>query len=351
LKTNNTRQNGTQETSEPFNPGYLSARSIRQLPSVSLHSGWSLRQLQIILAIAELGSLSKASERLHIAQPALSRHLRLLEKGLGVTVFERKPYGMELTPAGELLVCRSASILRQLDDLRSELISMSGDIIGRHVFAMPPILADEFGARLVGAFKQTFPKVSLRLVTGFSGHVAEWLERGEVDMAVIYDGPKTVSLDSKSLVSERLFLVGPKSARLSMRRHCVFKSLVDKPLILSGLQHTPRAIIEDIASKTGIALRVVLEVDSTRVTKAMVVEGHGYTIMPMSSVYAEVKNNALTIAPIVNPIPACKMILASAPGRPASAIVNYLSELIHDEIKSLLAKGFWVGTSLDPNQS
>lgn len=309
--------------------------------------GWTLRQLQIILAIAELGSLSKASERLHVAQPALSRHLRLIEQGIGVAIFARKSHGMEITPAGELLVDRAANILRQLDELRSDLISIGGEVVGHLVFAIPPILADEFGARLISQFKMNFPKVSVRLVTGFSGHVAEWLERAEVDIAVIYDGPKTLNLESQPLMSERLFLVGDKKAGLSMRRPHTLKSLADKPLVLSGIQHTPRFIIEEIAAKLNVDLNVVLEADSTRVTKTLVANGHGYTIMPMSSVYQEIRNKTLTIAPIVNPIPACRMILASAAGKPPSAVVKYLTKTIKDEIKLLLADGICIGTPLD----
>lgn len=326
---------------------YVSARSIRQLAPAFKHPGWTLRQLQIILAIAELGSLSKASERLHVAQPALSRHLRLIEQGLGVSIFERKPHGMEITVAGELLVDRAASILRQLDQLRSELMSVGSEVVGRLVFAIPPILADEFGAQVISQLKATFPKVSIRLVTGFSGHVAEWLERGEVDIAVIYDGPKTVNLESKPLLLERLFLVGDSKTGLSMRKAHSFKSLGNKPLVLSGIQHTPRFILEEIAAKISVELDVVLEADSTRVAKTLVAKGHGYTIMPMSSVHAEVANKTLTIAPIISPVPACRMILASTPGKPPSVVIQYLTDTIKKEIKALLADGRYIGTALD----
>jgi LysR family nitrogen assimilation transcriptional regulator len=346
MRTGRMKDKGARQPDLP-QTRYVSARSVRQLPLILKHPGWTLRQLQIILAIAELGSLSKASERLHVAQPALSRHLRLIEQGLGVTIFARKPRGMEITPAGVLLVDGAANILRQLDDLRADLMSIGGEVVGQLVFAIPPILADEFGARVISQFKATFPKVSLRLVTGFSGHVAEWLQRAEVDIAVIYDGPKTVNLDSQPVMSERLFLIGDKKAALSMRRSHSFRSLAEKPLILSGAQHTPRFIVEEIAAKLGVELNVVLEADSTRVAKTLVASGHGFTIMPMSSVYQEVRSKTLSIAPIINPIPTCRMILASAVGKPPSAVVKYLTKTIKDEIKSLLSNGVCIGTPLD----
>src|SRR3954469_10734762 len=124
-----------------------------------------LRQLTTFVQVADLGSLSKAAERLRIAQPALSRQIRLLEEELKVTLFTRHGRGMVLTPAGELLRGRASGILRQVEEARADLMEEAGAVRGRVVFGMPPTVGDVLATRLIERFLALHPEVRLRVVT------------------------------------------------------------------------------------------------------------------------------------------------------------------------------------------
>jgi len=85
-----------------------------------------LKQLRTFRAVAELGSLSKAADRLRAAQPALSRHIKLLEHELRVELFVRNGRGMLLTSAGRMLLDRTTGLVRQIEQVRDDLQSASG---------------------------------------------------------------------------------------------------------------------------------------------------------------------------------------------------------------------------------
>jgi LysR family transcriptional regulator, nitrogen assimilation regulatory protein len=126
-----------------------------------------LRQLTTFTQVADLGSLSKAAERLRIAQPALSRQIRLLEEELKVALFTRHGRGMELTSAGEMLRARASSILRQVEETRADLMQEAGAVRGRVVFGMPPTVGDVLATRLIERFLGLYPEVTLRAVTAY----------------------------------------------------------------------------------------------------------------------------------------------------------------------------------------
>ena len=107
-----------------------------------------LRQLRTFSCVAELGSLSKASDTLRVAQPALSRQIKLLEHELRAELFTRNGRGMVLTDAGRLLLARTAGIVRQIDQVRDEIQSTGGPPSGRVVLGLVPTVSCVISARL-----------------------------------------------------------------------------------------------------------------------------------------------------------------------------------------------------------
>jgi len=147
-----------------------------------------LKQLRTFRAVAELGSLSKAADRLRAAQPALSRHIKLLEHELRAELFTRNGRGMVLTEAGRLLLARTAGIVRQIDQIRDDIQSSGGPPSGRVVLGLVPTVSCVVSARLARRTVESYPGISLCIVESYSGHLIEWLHRGQMDLAVIY-GP------------------------------------------------------------------------------------------------------------------------------------------------------------------
>ncbi len=305
-----------------------------------------LRQLNTFVLVAELGSLSKASARLRIAQPALSRQVRMLEEELKVSLFSRHGRGMTLTEEGELLLSRAVSILRQIEETRADLTEQAGAVRGKVVIGVPPTVGDVLAARIVDRFMNLYPEVTLRIVPAFTGYLLEWLQRGEIDLAIIYAQENPKDIRAIPLIVENLFLVGNAEDALSQHHAVPFETLVDHNLILPGPSHSLRFLIEKEADRKKMSLNVPVEADSLQTLKDLTRRGLGKTILPLASVHAEIESGALSAAPLIDPVLSRKLILAQPLGRtPSNAVVRFAEEL-NDEVRDMVTSGIWDGQLL-----
>ena len=147
----------------------------------------NLRQLHYFVEVSELGSVTRAAERLHVAQPALSRHMRTLERDLGVRLFARDGRGIALTNAGIVFRDRVRSVLRELDRAQLEVKALSRSPGGRIDFGMPFSISQALTRVLDRCIHDELPGVSVRIIDGWTGFIIEWLLRGRLDLGVIYD--------------------------------------------------------------------------------------------------------------------------------------------------------------------
>ena len=274
-----------------------------------------IRQLRTFSCVAELGSLSKASDTLRVAQPALSRQIKLLEHELRAELFTRNGRGMVLTDAGRLLLARTAGIVRQIDQVRDEIQSAGGPPSGRVVLGLVPTVSCVISARLARRTVDRYPGISLCIVESYSGHLMEWLHRGEMDLALIYG--------------------------LSQKKQVDIGWLLKQTLVLPSHSHGLRALIEQAAAKKKLKLDVKLEADSFRVLTSLVEEGLGYTLLPPSSVRSEVASGRLETAAIAKPAPMRELTLASPIDHPGSTATTLVTELLRDELTACREEGLW----------
>ena len=111
-----------------------------------------LSQLRTLIHVAELGSLSKAADRLHIAQPALSRQVRLLEEELGVRLFARHGRGMVLTEQGQEILKHATRVMTELEEIRAAASDAGAPLRGQIAIGFPPTVADIVSVPLVASF-------------------------------------------------------------------------------------------------------------------------------------------------------------------------------------------------------
>src|SRR5258708_4863552 len=141
-----------------------------------------LRQLEYFVRVAELGSFTKASILLSVAQPALSKQVRRLEVELRQTLFNRNGRGIILTQEGSLLLEPARGISGQVGGARSALSAIRVWLVGRVVTATPPITGKALTAGLVTTFRERFPKAALEIIEGKSRFIHEWLMMGRIDI-------------------------------------------------------------------------------------------------------------------------------------------------------------------------
>ena len=237
------------------------------------------RQLRTFSCVAELGSLSKASDTLRVAQPALSRQIKLLEHELRTELFTRNGRGMVLTDAGRLLLARTSGIVRQIDQIRDDIQSSKGPPSGQVVLGLVPTVSCVLSARFARRCVEKFPGISLRIVESYSGHLVEWLHRGEMDLAILYGRSADLHLNVESLGRDNIVAVGPRGCGLARKKSVDIGWLLRQRLVLPSHSHGLRALIEHAAAQRKIKLNVQLEADSFRVLTSLVEEGLGFALL------------------------------------------------------------------------
>lgn len=299
-----------------------------------------LSQLRTLIHVAELGSLSKAANRMRIAQPALSRQVRLLEEELGIRLFDRHGRGMVVTEQGRAVLAHATRVMRELDEIRAEAAERDTPLAGHVSIGMPPTISEIISVPLVGAFR-AHPQAVPRLVSAYTGHLTDWLHRGEIDLAVLYDPQTARSIRSSPLLVEHLQLVGPAVAGLSTSPDVPFRDLEGRPLLLPSARHGLRTIVERCAAASGISLSVVAEADSFGTLKDLVRHGYGWTILPTAPIYSDIAEGVLTAAPLIDPVPERHLILAFPADRPVPRLARFAGEAIEAIVAEHAARGIW----------
>ena len=302
-----------------------------------------LKRLRTVMKVADFGSVTLAAERLHIAQPALSRHIRMLEAELGVRLFDRDGRGMTLTPAGERLYGRIGGLFRDLEDMRAEVSGLAEEAQGRIVVGMPPTCSEVFGSSLVRRFLVDYPKIALCIVTGLSGHLFDWLQRGEIDAAFMYGPPLSESTVAERLGTEQLALVGSPEGTLPPAGTVDFATLTDLPLVLPGQRHGLRRMLEAAAYAIGRPLNVRVETDSLRIQLDLVMHEPFFTIIARKAILPELRRGAIAAWDVTNPALKRDLVFAVPAGRPVTSPMR----IFRETVRTVITTDYLMDTSSD----
>lgn len=298
------------------------------------------RHLASFMWIADLGSLSRAAGRIRVAQPALSRQMRLLEVELGVSLFARHRRGMSLTPAGEELRSRLLGPLRQIDMVIEDVRTLSSEMTGNIAIGVPPTVSLVLAGSLAKRVVSEAPNVSLRVVEGYAAHLADWLQRGEIDVAILYGPASNLQMQTEELLIEDICLVGSADSDLSPDKSVPFADVTALPLILPSRPNGLRVVADSAAAKAKMGLSVRFQADSFVLMRELVESGLGYSMMPYSAIAREVEAGLLRWAPIVEPPVRRQLVLATHQGA-TSRTAQTLTRIIRREIVELVNSGRW----------
>lgn len=261
-----------------------------------------LWQLKYFVSVCEGGSIAKASARLNIAAPAVSRAIKSLEEGLEARLFDRDGRGMHLTEAGKTLLVRATSILRDAELAKQEVSATASRFFGHVTIGMTPSVAAMVGKTLINVVREKYPDVRLRLLESYSGYLIDWVRTGSLGLAIVNGAPTQGSrVTSKLLAVERLFAIGRSGRFTNTPQGTSLRDLQDTSLLLPSSLHSTRELIDDAAGKQAINLTTNVEVDSVNVFKSLVEDGPYIGILPLGAVGQELAAGRLSAAPVIDP--------------------------------------------------
>lgn len=310
-----------------------------------------IRQLRYFVAIVEQGSFSRAASVLHIAQPALSLHVRNIEADLGTPLLFRSPQGVVPTEAGEILLRNARIILDQLVVTEEEIRGHKSAPSGVVRLGLPGTISEILSVPLIVEARRRFPGIQLRIAEAMSGFVLEWMRESRIDLAVIYRKVADAGLSTVELLEEELVFFAPQKgladgAELpASGRKLSLADVAHLPLILPGQDHGLRSLLDQHAQAARVDLNVSIEVDSYSNIKELVASGFGCSVLPLNAVSREVQAGSLRSWTIADPPIRRSVHLASAFERPMTNAVAAIRDLVQELLRELARNGNWVGAT------
>lgn len=302
-----------------------------------------ITQLITLVHVAELGSLSKAADRLHIVQPALSRQIRMLEEELGAPLFERHGRGMAITPVGEEVLDHAVKILAELDALRDCASKKNASYRGLVRLGTTPTVGDMMTVPLMERIHKEHPNLTLRFSAAFTGHLLDWLQRGELDIAVSYDPPPTRALRIVPVLMETLYLATAPDPAVRLDTPVPFRELANRRFILPSPRHGLRTIVDRCATMADIAVETVAETETMSAMIELTCAGYGHTIMPLAPLLPYLEKGSISIAPLVDPVPERRVVLCLPADRATSPAARYVAEVFQKVAAEMVSQNRWGG--------
>ena len=300
-----------------------------------------IRQLQYIIRVIELGSLSKAATALHIVQPAISRQIQKLEEELGTKLLIRDGRGVKPTRLGLEFSDRARKILHELELLISDTTSDGGEPTDDLTVGIPGIVGSEFIAELVRRFNAQYKNAKLRIVEGFSYQIVDWLQLGRVDLGIVYAPDFYTRIGVKNIVDQSLYLVGNARDADIVNANAEFADSIKLPLILPVRPNSFWDMLQPTAQQRGLQINLHMEVDSILAIRKLIKLGEGFSILPYSGVHEDIQRGELVAKQITNPVH-FRQIAVAFPNRGATTLTaEKLIELVMEVAKEFVEDGKW----------
>lgn len=296
-------------------------------------------------AVAQAGSISRASGDLGIEPSTLTRHIGRMEQDVGVKLFHRSGRGMLLTEAGVLLLQEASKVVDTLRHTRRVAEDLAAEGPSQIVVAAQPTIAKVCFGAMVRALRDRFPRARVRVIEGSAHELVGWLSDGRIDVALVYTPKQAQLLDGELLLHEALHCILP-AGHVPPRTPMTSRVAIDMPLILPSTPHGLRALAESWAQRHGKRLNIAVECDgSTFITRHLVRSGLGCTILPLATVHEEVMRNELQAVRIEGADALRSVMLVTAQNRPPVTGLRDISLLLKGVVANLVSAGHWPGVA------
>ncbi len=297
-----------------------------------------LKQLEYFVRVAELESFTRAATALGVAQPALSRQVRLLEVELRQNLLVRNGRGAVPTEAGKLLLEHGRGILHQVERAREELGRVRGALAGRVAVGLPPTIARLLAVPLIHAFREAMPEATLSISEALSTAMQESLASGRLDIALLYNASPSPDTELTPLLEEDLYLVQARPARRAVPSHDALslRELARVPLVIPSRPNAIRMQVESALAAQRLRPTIAMEVDGVAAILELVAGGGVSAILSANAVQTSGRPRAFAMRPVGAPPLRSRLSLAVSTQRPTTLTQKSTQDLIRATVASVL---------------
>lgn len=287
------------------------------------------RFLLYFLAVAQHGSIRRASEELRIAASAIDRQLLQGEKALGAPLFERLPTGMRLTAAGEILHAHARRWHRDFKDVARQIDDLKGLRRGQVTLVAPEALARSFMTGIVARLRHSHPGIVLNLRVHDNTEIAGLLDDGSADLALMLDPEGIRSLHVRNTAQFPLGFVSPPGHALNQMASARFSVCAEEPTIVPAAPLAVAAIFTRLEADCAVTARMATTSNNVQLIKSLVAAGTGISLLTSLDVMEEVAQGLLCFTPLahtsVHPL---ALSLVHDRGRHLSAAARLVADIL-----------------------
>jgi LysR family nitrogen assimilation transcriptional regulator len=292
-----------------------------------------IKQIHYFKAVADCGSFAKASERLHISQPAISAQIGQLEAELDAILLVRHARGVRLTAAGAIFLEHGRDILARIEQARAAVSESNGEVSGSVTIAMITTIANVIAAPLLERAKRLYPKLDVKIFEALSGEISAWHAGARFDLSILYLPPGHLVENAVPFLQEQLYLLGPIDNARKQDTPVRFRDLQGLPIHHTSRIHACRLLLDSASIKERVDLNIVAEIDSIALLYEFVARRGAYTIFPCIA-EPPLFQRAVDYRRIVDPDLVLQSYIVTGANRPKcktiSAVVKLLTMLARE---------------------
>lgn len=292
----------------------------------------TFRQLQYIVAVADLGGFRKAAEACGVAQPSLSAQVAQAESALGVQIFERGRNGARVAPGALGLVEQARFVLLAARDLATSARLQADPLRGTLRIGVIPTVCPYLLPDVAPALTRAYPELTLVWSEDKTAALTTALEHGSLDAAIVADGPDVSTLDRETIgVDPFVLAASPGHALLEGRAPATPKDLKGKTVFLLEDGHCFRDQTLALCAKSG-ASEVQYRATSLATLVQMVSAHQGVTLLPSLAVPVENRRGQLAVRPFASPGPSRTLVLAWRRGSALRATLEAVAARVREAL-------------------
>lgn len=295
----------------------------------------TLRQLEILEAVARCGSFSRASTEVHLTQPAVSMKIKQLEAALGLPLFEHHGKRILLTEAGRETLKTGQAIGRELANLEQTLADLQG-LKGGSLIVSAASTASVFAARLMARFRDLHPDVQLSLNVVNRETLLQHLADNAVDLVLMGAPPEGLGLDARPFMDNPLVVIAATNHSLAGARNIPLERFVEEPLVGREPGSGTRGALEKFLAGQGHGLHVAMEMNKNEAIKQAVEAGLGLGVVSLHTVQAELDAGQLCVLDVEGFPLKRKWFLVQRDGKRPSPVAQAFTELVLNSAAQLM---------------
>ncbi len=258
-------------------------------------------KLKVFCTVAETKSFSKASEIIHLTQPAVSLQIQALEELYETKLFDRSSSTVSLTPAGEILYRYAKEILALYAAAEKNIGELTGLVKGSISVGASTTIGNYLLPNVLADFRRTHPKIKVHLFVGNTKRIVEYLNSGNIDFGIVEGDIARQKLIIEKLIVDELVVIVPPLHPWAKKKEVSIYDVIKEPFILREEGSGTRQIIEKYLSKHGIStheMKSAMMLGSTVAIKGAVESGVGVSIVSRWAARKESKYGSLKLLSI-----------------------------------------------------